>query len=38
MGEILFRTQFSEQMFEGLAPWLERVPGRLMHSAVVPAL
>ena len=27
MGEILFRTRLSEDMFRGLAPWLERVPG-----------
>jgi tripartite ATP-independent transporter DctM subunit len=35
MGEILFRTRLSEQMFEGLAPWLSRVPGRLMHTTVL---
>jgi tripartite ATP-independent transporter DctM subunit len=35
MGEILFRTRLSEQMFEGLAPWLHRVPGRLMHTTVL---
>src|SRR5262245_39091680 len=29
MGEILFRTRLSEQMFDGLAPWLSKVPGRL---------
>ena len=28
MGEILFRTKLSEEMFEGLAPWLNKVPGR----------
>ena len=28
MGEILFRTRLSEDMFRGLAPWLERLPGR----------
>ncbi|HEX5698173.1 MAG TPA: TRAP transporter large permease subunit, partial [Rhodoferax sp.] len=27
MGEILFRTKLSEDMFKGLAPWLERLPG-----------
>ena len=27
MGEILFRTRLSEDMFKGLAPWLENVPG-----------
>ena len=35
MGEILFRTRLSEQMFEGLAPWVERLPGRLMHVNVI---
>ena len=35
MGEILFRTRLSEDMFKGLAPWLERVPGRLLHTNVV---
>jgi tripartite ATP-independent transporter DctM subunit len=35
MGEILFRTKLSEQMFEGLAPWLNRVPGRLMHTNIL---
>ena len=35
MGEILFRTKLSEEMFRGLAPWLRRVPGRLMHVNVL---
>lgn len=35
MGEILFRTKLSEEMFEGLRPWLNRVPGRLMHITVI---
>ena len=35
MGEVLFRTKLSEQMFEGLAPWLDRVPGRLMHTTIL---
>jgi C4-dicarboxylate transporter, DctM subunit len=35
MGEILFRTRLSEQMFRGLAPWLNWLPGRLMHVNVV---
>ncbi|HET9045581.1 MAG TPA: TRAP transporter large permease subunit [Casimicrobiaceae bacterium] len=35
MGEILFRTKLSEQMFTGLAPWLNRVPGRLMHTTIL---
>ena len=35
MGEILYRTRLSEQMFDGLAPWLSRVPGRLMHTTIL---
>jgi len=35
MGEILFRTRLSEEMFRGLAPWLERLPGRLLHTNVI---
>ena len=35
MGEILYRTRLSEQMFSGLSPWLARVPGRLMHTTVL---
>jgi tripartite ATP-independent transporter DctM subunit len=31
MGEILFRTRLSDEMFEGLAPWLGWLPGKLMH-------
>ena len=31
MGEILFRTKLSEEMFRGLSPWLQWLPGRL-HS------
>jgi tripartite ATP-independent transporter DctM subunit len=35
MGEILFRTKLSEDMFRGLAPWLQGLPGRLLHTNVV---
>ena len=35
MGEILYRTKLSEDMFEALAPWLQRLPGRLLHVNVV---
>ncbi|MGE3868355.1 MAG: TRAP transporter large permease [Pseudorhodoplanes sp.] len=35
MGEVLFRTRLSEDMFEGLAPWLQKLPGRLLHVNVV---
>ncbi len=35
MGEILLKTKLSEGLFRGLAPWLQRVPGRLLHSNIV---
>ena len=35
MGEILFRTRLSDEMFEGLAPWLGWLPGRLMHVNIL---
>src|SRR5690348_17381797 len=35
MGETLFRTRLSEDMFRGLAPWLERLPGRLLHTNII---
>ncbi|HSQ71937.1 MAG TPA: TRAP transporter large permease subunit [Rubrivivax sp.] len=34
MGEILFRTRLSQDMFRGLAPWMQRLPGRLLHVNV----
>ncbi len=35
MGEILFRTRLSQDMFRGLAPWMQHLPGRLLHTNVV---
>ncbi len=35
MGEILFRSKLSDDMFKGLAPWLNWLPGRLLHTNVV---
>nr|WP_217350372.1 TRAP transporter large permease subunit [Azonexus fungiphilus] len=35
MGEILFRTKLSEDMFKGLAPWLDKLPGRLLHTNII---
>ncbi len=35
MGEILFRTRLSNDMFRGLAPWVQALPGRLLHTNVV---
>jgi C4-dicarboxylate transporter, DctM subunit len=34
MGEILFRTRLSEDLFKGLAPWMARLPGGLLHVNV----
>jgi C4-dicarboxylate transporter, DctM subunit len=34
MGEILFRTRLSNDMFRGLAPWMQSLPGRLLHANV----
>ena len=31
MGEILFRSRISENLFKGLSPWMDRIPGRLIH-------
>jgi C4-dicarboxylate transporter DctM subunit len=35
MGEILFRTRLSQDMFRGLAPWVQPLPGRLLHTNVI---
>ncbi|WP_372612965.1 TRAP transporter large permease [Halomonas sp.] len=35
MGEILFRSRLAEDMFSGLSPWMQRIPGRLLHINVV---
>ncbi len=35
MGEVLFRTAISEEMFRGLAPWMRRLPGRLVHTNII---
>lgn len=35
MGEILFRTRLSQDMFKGLAPWMQSLPGRLLHTNVM---
>lgn len=34
MGELMFRTDISERLFKGIAPWANLVPGRLMHCNV----
>ncbi|PWQ98235.1 C4-dicarboxylate ABC transporter permease [Leucothrix pacifica] len=35
MGEILFRTRLSQDLFEGLAPWLSKLPGKLLHVNIL---
>ncbi len=35
MGEILYRTRLSEDMFRGLSPWMARMPGGLVHTNIV---
>jgi tripartite ATP-independent transporter DctM subunit len=35
MGEILFRTRLSQDMFRGLAPWMNALPGRLLHTNII---
>lgn len=35
MGEILFRSRLSTDLFKGLAPWLDAIPGRLLHTNIV---
>ena len=35
MGELLFRTKLSESMFRGLAPWVNALPGRLLHTNIL---
>ncbi len=35
MGEILYRTRLSEDMFKGLSPWMRGLPGGLVHTNIV---
>lgn len=35
MGEILFRTNLSAELFNGIAPWVRRLPGRLLHVNIL---
>ena len=35
MGEILYRTRLAQDMFNGLAPWVTRLPGQLLHVNVL---
>jgi C4-dicarboxylate transporter DctM subunit len=35
MGEVLFRSRLSEEMFSGIAPWVGKVPGKLLHTNIL---
>ncbi|MCL6448166.1 MAG: TRAP transporter large permease subunit [Armatimonadetes bacterium] len=35
MGEIFFRSNISQNMFKGLSPWMEVLPGRLIHVNII---
>jgi len=35
MGDILFRSRLSSDMFSGLVPWMTRLPGRLLHVNII---
>jgi len=35
MGEILFRSKISESLFKGLSPWMDSIPGRLIHVNIL---
>ena len=35
MGEILFRSKISENLFKGLSPWMDAIPGRLIHVNIM---
>ncbi len=35
MGEVLFRSRISSNLFTGLAPWMDGIPGRLVHVNIL---
>lgn len=35
MGEIIFRTDISTRLFRGLSPFVDYIPGRLLHTNVL---
>ena len=35
MSELIFRTDISERMFKGISPWVDAIPGRLLHTNIV---
>ena len=34
MGELMYRSDMSERLFRGLAPWVARIPGGLLHTNI----
>lgn len=34
MGEMMFHTDISARLFNGLSPWVRRIPGGLLHTNV----
>ena len=35
MGEILFRSGASKDLYTSISPWVVRIPGRLLHSNII---
>jgi len=35
MGDLIFRTDISRRLFRGLSPWVNFLPGRLVHTNVL---
>ncbi|MFV0438293.1 MAG: TRAP transporter large permease [Desulfopila sp.] len=35
MGEILFRSRISRDLFAGLTPWMDWIPGKLLHVNIL---
>ncbi len=35
MGEIIFRTDISDRLFRGLSPFVDKIPGRLLHTNIL---
>ena len=35
MGEMIYRSGASNDLYSGISPWVEKIPGRLFHSNVL---
>jgi len=35
MGEILFRSGASKDLYSSISPWVARIPGKLLHSNII---